>query len=109
MDPVPASPPVLRGMRTRRRAMLRSVAAVGSIYKLMCLATPGHTPPLAVQAPPAVLRLAGPRALPAVLRRAAVARRLAPHRRQQLLERSSLPSHSAAPELMVPFANKSRL
>jgi len=45
MDPVPASPPVLRGMRTRRRAVLRSVAAVGSIYKLMCLATPGHTPP----------------------------------------------------------------
>jgi len=30
MDPVPASPPVLRGMRTRRRAALRSVAAVGS-------------------------------------------------------------------------------
>jgi len=30
MDPVPASPPVLRGMQTRRRAALRSVAAVGS-------------------------------------------------------------------------------
>jgi len=30
MDPVPASPPVLHGMRKRRRAALRSVAAVGS-------------------------------------------------------------------------------
>jgi len=71
MDPVPASPPVLRGMRTRRRAALRSVAAVGSIYKLMCLATPGHTPPPR-RHPPSCASLGRARCRPSyVLRRTA--------------------------------------
>jgi hypothetical protein len=59
MDPVPASPPVLRGMQTRRRAVLRSVAAVGSIYKLMCLASLGRArcrPSYAVRPSPDALR-----------------------------------------------------